>query len=117
MTIKIHEKNDKRALKNKLYKALKPINGKYYSDENWQAITDFKNIVKPLLPENLDLEVFCFDGGYRKSRDGLSQWKEYFFQIYDKAASKDVLTGQINCAAAGSVEDPFSRYDVTITMY
>lgn len=111
------ESVDKRSLKNRLYKALRPINGKYYSDENWQAIQDFKQIVNGVIEEPLRLDVFAFDGGYRTSKDGYTHWKEYDFEIYDSSTNKHVVDGKITCSAAGTVEDPFSRYDVTITMY
>ena len=117
MKIKVHEASDKRSLRNKIYTALKPINGKYYSDENWQVVSDFKRIVEPLLPENLVLDLYCRDGGYRTSRDGTAKWKEYDFDIYDYETNKDMINGKITCSAAGTVEDPFSRYDVTVTMY
>lgn len=117
MKIRVHEASDKRSLRNKLYTALKPINGKYYSDENWKVVSDFKQIVEPLLPENLVLDLYCRDGGYRTSRDGTAKWKEYDFDIYDYETNKDRINGKITCSAAGTVEDPFSRYDVTITMY
>lgn len=117
LKIRLHETADKRALKNTLYKALKPINGKYYSGENWQVVTDLKAIVEPLLPDNLALDLYCYNGGYHTSKDGTAKWKEYDFDIYDYETNKDVLNGKITCSAAGTVENPFHRYDVTITMY
>lgn len=115
--LSLKESVDKRSLKNRLYKALRPINGKYYRDENGQAIQDFKQIVNGIIEEPLRLDVFVFDGGYRTSKDGYTHWKEYDFEIYDSTTNKNIIDGKITCGAAGTVEDPFSRYDVTITMY
>jgi hypothetical protein len=55
------------------------------------------------------------DGGYRKSNDGMSQWKEYQVDIDTPEGFN--IQGTLNCHAAGSVEDPFDRYDMSLVLW
>jgi len=111
-----NEDNQKKILKNRLYKALKEIDGKLYDDIYWNAVKDFRRILSDNLPPELDYSIWCENGGYRANRDNTAKWKEYLFRIYDKTTDKTILDGTLNLAAAGTVEDPFGRYDVTIQM-
>lgn len=111
-----NEDNRKKILKNRLYKALKEIDGKLYDDIYWNAVKDFRRILSDNLPPELDYSIWCENGGYRTNRDNTAKWKEYLFRIYDKTTDKTILNGTLNLAAAGTVEDPFGMYDVTIQM-
>lgn len=71
-----------------------------------------------------EVDLSVKDGGYRNSLGGntlytgrpdVSYWKEYLLTI----TSEDGVTveGHLNCHAAGTFEDPFERYDMSLVLY
>lgn len=105
-------------IKNHIYKVVSPMTSHLYKDEDWSGVASvFAAIRKVLanLSESLDLRVRVEDGGYREN-DG-AHWKEYCLSIVDEANEKQVLAGHLNAHGAGSIEDPFARYDMTVVLY
>lgn len=98
--------NDKQ-MKDAIYKILKPYFNKRWKDEDWSTVNDLVNTLKK---SGFTVEVSVPRGGYRSN--GGSQWKEYHLTI-----SKDMRTlhGILSCAAAGTTNDPFKEYDMTLT--
>ena len=86
----------------------------YWSGVNLvkQDIEDaFKKIKNP--QHKYEVSIAPDNGGYRKSKDGLSQWKQYKVEIFVKGINEPILMGTLNCHAAGTVEDPFDLYDMS----
>ena len=71
----------------------------------------FKTIKNP--EHEYEVSIAPDNGGYRKSKDGMSQWKQYKVEIYVKGAEQPFMGGTLNCHAAGTVEDPFETYDMS----
>jgi hypothetical protein len=108
-------------MKNRIYKLTSELTSHIYSDENWRGVYDVCDAIEDA---GYEVEVTVKDGGYRNSLGGntlytgkhdVSYWKEYLLTI----TSEDGVTleGHLNCHAAGSVEDPFDRYDMSLVLY
>jgi hypothetical protein len=112
---------EKKKVQNAIYKQLEKTGttGKFYHDDAWGGVRlvkkdiedAFKNIKNA--PHEYEVSIAPDDGGYRKSKDGMSQWKQYKVEIYVKGAEDPFMVGTLNCHAAGTVEDPFDMYDMS----
>ena len=68
-----------------------------------------------------EASIAADNGGYRKSNDGMSQWKQYKVEIYKvkkelsegEEYPEPFMIGTLNCHAAGTVKDPFDAYDMS----
>lgn len=112
---------EKKKVQNAIYKQLDKsgTTGHYYHDENWGGVAlvkkdiedAFKTIKNP--EHEYEVSIAPDEGGYRKSKDGMSQWKQYKVEIYIKGAEFPFMGGTLNCHAAGTVDDPFDTYDMS----
>jgi len=111
---------------NQIYRIVKKygIDSKVYHDENWQAISDYYRAISSLGCEVemkpcghlSNIDSMESDGGYCDyAEDNMPRSKQYAVKItFDDGMSID---GYIKCMAAGTVEDPFSRYDTCIVLW
>lgn len=111
---------------NQIYRIVKKygIDSKIYHDENWQAISEYYQAITSLgceveLKPCGDLshaDSIESDGGYCDyGEDGMPRSKQYAIKIlFGDGMSID---GYIKCMAAGTVQDPFSRYDTCIVLW
>lgn len=107
-------------LKNLIYEATKDITSHLYTDEYWHGVSMIRIAIEDLIDEyngGYYLSMFVNDGGYCRSKDGMSQWKEYIINIYSDDSDTPVIQGTLNCHAAGTVADPFSAYDMSLVLY
>ena len=112
---------EKKKVQNAIYKQLEKTGttGKFYHDDAWEGVRlvkkdiqdAFKTIKNP--EHEYEVSIAPDDGGYRKSKDGMSQWKQYKVEIYVKGAEDPFMVGTLNCHAAGTVQDPFDMYDMS----
>lgn len=112
---------------NQIYRIVKKygIDSKVYHDENWQAISDYYRAIASLgcevemKPcghlENAD--SIESDGGYcdYDPYTHMPRSKQYAIKIMFEDGMN--IDGYIKCMAAGTVEDPFSRYDTCIVLW
>ena len=113
--------SEKKKVQNAIYKQLEKTGttGRFYRDESWEGVKlvrkdiqdAFKTIKNP--EHEYEVSIAPDDGGYRKSKDGMSQWKQYKVEIYVKGAEDPFMIGTLNCHAAGTVQDPFDMYDMS----
>lgn len=117
---------EKRKVQRAIYKELQKNNttGRFYHDEYWAGVDavrkDIDNALYSLVRKTnheYDCAIGAIDGGYRKSKDGMAQWKEYRIDIFIKGHEEPFMQGHLNCHAAGSMEDPFDTYDMTVMLY
>lgn len=117
----------KKKYMRKIYKVTTDLTSHLFHDDSWQGVTEMLARIKSL-PFVNDIDVRVEDGGYRRNTgNGISnfavgdgaKWKEYLITIFVTSEEGEEITinGHINCHAAGSVEDPFDRYDMTIVLY
>lgn len=92
-----------------------------YHDEAWQGVSILKSIVDETLSHIGFLDSRLFESylhvegtGYRNNNDG-QQWKEYVLEIWE--GKKHLITGIITCSQSGTVENPWSAYDINLIMF
>lgn len=106
------------------------VTGHLYRDENWEGVKLVRKDVNDALEDlnsklnngyQYEASIAPDNGGYRKSNDGMSQWKQYKVEIYkvkkelaeDEEYPEPFMIGTLNCHAAGTVKDPFDAYDIS----
>ena len=111
---------------NQIYRIVKKygIDSRLYSDEHWQAVEDYYKAIESLgcevemkpCGDIRHIDSLESDGGYCDyAEDGMPRSKQYAVKIkYDDGMSVD---GYIKCMAAGTVSDPFSKYDTCIVLW
>jgi hypothetical protein len=111
---------------NQIYRIVKKygIDSRLYSDEHWQAIEDYYKAISSLgcevemkpCGDIRHIDSIESDGGYCDyAEDGMPRSKQYAVKImYDDGMNVD---GYIKCMAAGTVSDPFSKYDTCIVLW
>lgn len=124
-------KRDKRKVQQAIYKEIEKTNstGRFYHDTAWEGVGVVrKDIQKALLnlyartevvdhsAKQYEVSIAPDNGGYRKSKDGMSQWKQYKVEIFVKGAEIPFMRGTLNCHAAGSQDDPFDTYDMSLVI-
>ncbi len=105
-------------IKNQIYKVVSPMTSHLYKDQDSSGVASILSAIRKVLAnlsDTLDLRVSVEDGGYRE-RDG-AHWKEYCLSIVDEANEKQLLAGHLNAHGAGTISDPFDRYDMTVVLY
>ena len=122
------KKPERKRVHTAIYDALEEsgVTGKLYRDESWEGVRAVNKVCSNALKNlNNKLDGFKYkiiiapdNGGYRKSNDGMSQWKQYKVEIYknptdSKEHPEPFMIGTLNCHAAGSVKDPFDAYDMS----
>ena len=111
---------------NQIYRIVKKygIDSKVYHDENWQAISDYYRAISSLGCEVdmkpcghiSNIDSMQSDGGYCDyAEDGMPRSKQYAVKIMFEDGMN--IDGYIKCMAAGTVSDPFSRYDTCIVLW
>lgn len=115
-----------------IYKELESngTTGHLYRDSSWDGVRAVRQDVQTALDKlnssrnddyQYEVSIAPDNGGYRKSDDGMSQWKQYKVEIYkvnknykmDEEYPEPFMLGTLNCHAAGSIEDPFDAYDMS----
>lgn len=107
--------NIKRKYINKVYKATKHLTAGIVRDNSWEHVSEVFECIENMLQGDGELEVTVKNGGYGQSRDGLSKYKRYDFIIYLNMGVN--IEGVLTCHGAGTEDDPFGRYDMTIEMW
>ena len=109
----------KKKIQNIIYKQLEKTGttGRFYRDESWEGVKlvkkDIEDALNAYAEDVYEVSIAPDEGGYRKSKDGMSQWKQYKVEIYVKGAELPFMGGTLNCHAAGTVDDPFDMYDMS----
>lgn len=111
MTEEIKSVITKKRLMNVVYKTTAPLTSRLYKDDHWQGVDDIRNALAEL---NIETNIYPIDGGYRQNKTGDAFWKEYQVEIQYGGV---IIQGILNCHAAGSIEDPFDRYDMTLQLW
>lgn len=108
---------ENRAHKNKVIKKIydltKSYTSKLYNDDYWKGVSDIRSAISSIT-DITEVLIYPINGGYRTSKDGLSHWKEYEVEL---TGEDFTIKGTLNCHAAGSVSDPFDRYDMSLVIY
>lgn len=109
----------KKRVINAIYKVTSPLTASLYRDDAWQGVSNVISAIRTALnglSSEFTLNVSVENGGYRSSNDGMSKYKEYLLEVVN-ADGKRVLGGHLNAHGAGTLENPFERYDMTVVLY
>ena len=101
---------------NKIYKAIQPLISRIHKDDNWQAVNETFGIIEQVIGSENDLKVWCENGGYWKRMGEFPNYKEYKFLITLNTEGIEI-NGSLKCHSAGTMEDTFSSYDITVTFW
>lgn len=108
--MKASEFKTKQAIKNQIYRTIQSLTSKIYRDEDWSNVFHLVDRIK-----EEGVEVSCFPngcGGYRSNNEG-QQWKEYKVEMQCNGFQFD---GLLICAFCGTVENPYSAYDMSLVI-
>ena len=104
----------KRKWINKMYQVAEPLIRGLFQDDNWSHVHDAINALKTSLPE-LNLEFNVIDGGYScPGEDNMPRRKTW--QVRGTTPEGFPIVGQLHCDAAGTMDNPFGAYDMTLTL-
>lgn len=105
-------------LKNQIYEVCEKFTSCLYRDNSWLGVDRIIHSIKDLTKDSgYEAYLSVEDGGYRTSKDGMSHRKEYLLTIEDTETEIPELRGTITCHSAGTEEDPWKRYDVTLVLW
>lgn len=104
----------------KIYDCTYDLRTGIFSDYDWSNVFALRDRMQEVINAiNLlyDLSYeFEFGGGvYKKSDDGMNEYREYVFVITD-TTSGETTSGSVICFAAGSIGNPFGKYDISLIM-
>lgn len=85
-----------------------------YSDSGWQHVSAAADGIQRNIPEVDD--VILGAGEYRNYLSDTNEppYRDYKLLI---ETQNGIIHGYIRCCSAGSVDDPFSRYDMVISLW
>lgn len=106
---------EKKKITNMLYKKTQSLTSRFYSDESWQGVNMILDVIENAIGSNGELKVWCENGGYWKRLGEFPNYKEYKINIMMNNGVE--INGSIKCHSAGTMEDTFSRYDMTLTLW
>lgn len=104
----------------KIYDCTNDLRNGIFYDDDWSNVFTLRdkiqeviNAINLLYDSNYDFE---FSGGvYKKSDDGMNEYREYAFVIINMN-SGETRRGSVICFAAGSIGNPFGKYDISLVM-
>lgn len=117
LKIKVHEKWDASADKHtrneyrtEMQRIVNPLSKGFFHDTDWNAVWKIRDALKDAFPK-VKFEMWADNrtGGYSGNT------KTYDFSATTPEGYE--LFGRIKCFAAGTKENPFDRYDMTVEIY
>lgn len=100
---------------NFLYKSIDPLTHKMYSDDNWRAVSAIYTKLQETLNGKGEIEMWVDNGGYDKRMGEFPNYKEYKMKVIMNDGIE--INGSLKCNAAGTIEDTFKYYDITVTWW
>lgn len=114
----INELNNSQLKKkyiNKIYKYIDDLTSHIYRDDDWRNVSLVFERIYDAIGNDGELKTWVEDGGYWKQLGEFPNYKEYKFLV--SLTNGVEINGSLKCHTAGSMEDPFDRYDITVTMW
>ena len=101
-------------LKNDIYRAVEPYTKNMIRWDNFSKIIDIQETIRDVVSPDLMCDI---DGGnsIRTNKDGLG-YREFDISIYNKDDYKMVLEGKLVCNSAGTMDEPWKLYDITVLL-
>lgn len=102
-------------LKREIYSAVEPYTKNMVRWDNFSKIIDIQEAIRDVVGPDLMCDI---DGGNitQTNKDGL-EYREFFISIYEnKNEYEMVLEGKLVCNSAGTMDDPWKLYDITVLL-
>jgi hypothetical protein len=102
-------------LKNEIYRAVEPYTKNMTKWDNFSKIIDIQEAIRGVVGPDLMCDI---DGGnsIRLNKDGL-EYREFDISIYNNKEDYEmVLEGKLVCYSAGTMDEPWKIYDITILL-
>lgn len=102
-------------LKNEIYRAVEPYTKNMTKWDNFSKIVDIQEAIRDVVGPDLMCDI---DGGNstRLNKDGL-EYREFDISIYNNKEDYEmVLEGKLVCNSAGTMDEPWKIYDITILL-
>ena len=101
-------------LKNDIYRAVEPYTKNMIRWDNFSKIIDIQETIRDVVSPDLMCDIY---GGnsIRLNKDGL-EYREFDISIYNKDDYKMVLEGKLVCNSAGTMDEPWKLYDITVLL-
>ena len=107
--------NELRKIQNRIYRAVSDFCGKIHRDDAWQNVGTLADIIRSVEGvRDLSLGAGVYNNYISKSDPTSPAYRDYKITVITDFGN---LSGYIRCHAAGSVEDEFDRYDMTVNIY
>ena len=108
----LQDMNRSQAVK-RLYKLIGRIPDGFFRDNSWRPIHQIFDVFRK---NGVEYEITSTE--YFKDDEGRPNAKMWKIEItfIGKSGRPQIIYGTITGAGAGSVDDPLSRYDVTVTL-
>ena len=102
-------------LKKEIYKAVEPYTKNMIKWDNFSEVINIQEAIRNAVGPDLMCDI---DGGNftRRNKDGL-EYREFDISIYkNKDDYKMVLEGKLVCNSAGTMDEPWKLYDITVLL-
>lgn len=102
-------------LKNEIYRAVEPYTKNMIKWDNFSKIIDIQEAIRDVVGPDLMCDI---DGGNstRLNKDGL-EYREFDISIYNNKGDYEmVLEGKLVCNSAGTMDEPWKLYDITVLL-
>ena len=102
-------------LKREIYNAIEPYTKKIIKWDNFSEVINIQEAIRDVVCPDLMCDI---DGGNRTrtNKDGL-EYREFDISIYEnKDEYEMVLEGKLVCNSAGTMNDPWKLYDITVLL-
>lgn len=100
-------------LKREIYNAIEPYTKNMIKWDNFSEVINIQEAIRDAVGPDLMCDI---DGGNstRTNKDGL-EYREFDISIYEnKDEYEMVLEGKLVCNSAGTMDDPWKLYDITV---
>ena len=102
-------------LKNEIYRAIEPYTKNMIKWDNFSEIINIQEAIRDVVCPDLMCDI---DGGnsIRINKDGL-EYREFNISIYNNKDDYEmVLEGKLVCNSAGTRNEPWKLYDITVLL-
>lgn len=102
-------------LKREIYNAVEPYTKNMIRWDNFSEVINIQEAIRDAVGPDLMCDI---DGGNdtRTNKDGL-EYREFNISIYENKDEYDmVLEGKLVCNSAGTMDDPWKLYDITVLL-
>ena len=103
-------------LKKEIYNAIEPYTKTMIKWDNFSEVINIQEAIRDAIGPDLMCDI---DGGNdtQINKDGL-EYREFNISIYENSGDYEmILEGKLVCNSAGTMEDPWKLYDITVLLY